>query len=166
MDLAEVYETHVSKIYNYIFFRVMHQQIAEDLVSTVFLKVTENFASFKPDRGSVATWIQKIAENTLIDYFRHPRAVHLNFDDLSEDARLSVDFDEQSTLIKDETRRELYAALSTLDNRTREIISEKYFFDKTIRQIAEEKDMNEKTVSTIHNRGLAALRKTLEAFGR
>ena len=164
-DVAKIYETYYSKIYNFIFYRIMHQQVTEDLVSTVFLKVVDKIGSYDPSKGEVSTWLYAIASNTLNDYLRQRnKAVPIALDDLYETDMPSVDFDQQSSLIKNEDRRELYKALSTLDDRTREVISLKYFFDKTIRAIAVEKNMNESTVSTIHNRGLAALRKSMSGF--
>ena len=163
VDLAAVYEAYFSKIYNFIFYRVMHKEIAEDLVSTTFLKVAEKFHTFDPKKGSVAAWIFAIAQNTLNDYFRS-RYVTASLDEVMDSLTGSVDFEEQSRLIQDETRQELYRALSKLDDRTREIISQKYFLDRTIREIALDIDMNESTVSTIHNRGLEKLRKHMGDF--
>ena len=163
MEFAEVYENYFSKIYNYIFYRVLHKQITEDIVSTVFLKAAEKFQTYNPDKAGVSTWLFKIAENTLYDYFRCSRAVPVSLDDISDDIRVSVDFDEQTQLIKNEDRRELYNALSELDGKTRDIISQKYFLEKTLRQIAKDKNMNENTVSTLHKRGLSVLRKTMGA---
>ena len=161
-DIAEIYETHYAKIYNFIFFKLLHRQITEDLVSDVFLKAVDHIQSYDPEKGEISTWLFAIASNTLNDYLRRRnKAVHITLDELHDDVKLSVDFSEQSSLIKDENRRELYSALSKLDDRTREIIAEKYFMEKSIRTIAKEKEMNESTVSTIHNRGLAALRKSL-----
>ncbi|MDR2531974.1 MAG: RNA polymerase sigma factor [Oscillospiraceae bacterium] len=160
MDLAQVYENFFSKIYNYIFYKVMHRQIAEDLTSTVFLKAAESFARYNPDKGAISTWLFAIAENTVIDHFRTHR-IQISFDDLTDTTALSVDFEEQSSLVKDENLRELYAALSGLGDTTRDIISQRYFQQKSIRQIAKEKNMNESTVSTMHNRGLQKLRKLM-----
>ena len=161
-DVAEIYETFYSKIYNYIFFRLLHRQITEDLVGEVFLKVVDKIHTYDSNKGEISTWLFSIASNTLNDYLRRRnKIVPITLDELHDDVKLSVDFSEQSSLIKDEDRRELYAALSKLDDRTRDIISEKYFLEKSIRVIAEEKNMNESTVSTIHNRGLAALQKSL-----
>ena len=161
-DIAEIYETYYSKIYNYIFFKLLHRQITEDLVSEVFLKVVDKIHTYDSEKGEVSVWLFAIASNTLNDYLRRRnKAVPITLDDLHDDVRLSVDFSEQSSLIKNEDRRELYLALSKLDDRTRDIIAEKYFLEKSIRTIAQEKSMNESTVSTLHNRGLATLRKTL-----
>jgi len=164
-DIADIYETYYPKIYNFIFYRIMHKQITEDLVSTVFLKVVDKIDTYDPDKGQVSTWLYTIASNTLNDYLRtRNKIVPVALDDLYDDTSLSVDFGEQSSLIKDENRRELYVALSELDDRTRDVISQKYFLDKTIRAIAEDTNMNESTVSTIHNRGLEKLRKKMSGF--
>ena len=161
-DIAEIYETYYARIYNFIFCKLLHQQITEDLVSEVFLKVVDNIHTYDPNKGEVSAWLYTIASNTLNTYLRRRnKIIPLTLDELHDDVSLSVDFGEQSSLIKDEDRRELYAALSKLDGRTREIVSEKYFFEKSIHTIAKEKDMNESTVSTIHNRGLAKLRKSI-----
>jgi len=157
--LAELYEAYFTKIYNFIFYKVMHKEIAEDLVSMVFLKVAEKYNSYDPDKGAVSTWIFTIAQNILADYYRS-RKIPVSLDECGN-LESTVDFEEQSSLIADETRRLLYLALSELDGRARDIISEKYYFDKSLRQIAAEKQMNENTVYTIHNRSLAKLRKKL-----
>lgn len=163
MDLKSVYEEYFPKIYNFFFYRVMHKEVAEDLTSIVFLKVAEKFHTYNAEKGSVSTWLYTIAQNALNDYFR-TRHIPVSLDDISGSLVLSVDFEEQSTLIKDEARRALYDALSELDDRTRDIMSQKYFMGRQIREIAADKGMNESTVSTIHNRGLKKLRKSMSAF--
>ena len=155
--MAEIYETYFSKIYNFIFYKVMHKEIAEDLVSMVFLKALEKYSSYDMDKGAISTWLYAIAQNLLTDYYR-TRKIPVSLDEATGDLALCVDFEEQSSLIADETRRELYLALAELDPRTRDILSQKYFLEKSIRQIASERQMNESTVSTIHNRGLSKLR--------
>jgi len=160
MSLAEVYEVYFSKVYNYIFYKVMNKHVAEDITSATFLKVTEHFDRYDPEKAGMSTWIFRIAENKLTDHFRAAR-VSVNIDDLSDSTALSEDFTGNALLITDENLRELYMALATLGDTTRDIISQKYFQNKTIRQIAKEKGMNESTVSTMHNRGLEKLRSQL-----
>ncbi|MCL2217166.1 MAG: sigma-70 family RNA polymerase sigma factor [Defluviitaleaceae bacterium] len=160
MSLEETYQTYFPKIYNYIFYRVMNKHDAEDITSTVFLKVAEHFGTYDPAKASFSSWIFKIAENALTDYFR-ARRVSVNVDDLSDTTAVSVDFEGEALIINDENLRELYIALSRLGDKTRDIIAQKYFQGKTIRQIAKDKKMNESTVSTMHNRGLENLRKSM-----
>ena len=162
-QLSEVYETYFPKIYNYIFYRILHKQITEDLTSRVFLKAAEKIHLYNPEKGAISTWLFAIAENEINDYFRSSKIVMIPFDSLSDSSVLSIDFEEQSELIKTEDRQELYMALSELDDRTRDIISQNYFMDKSLRQIAIEKNMNEHTVSTVHKRGIKTLRKVMQS---
>jgi RNA polymerase sigma-70 factor (ECF subfamily) len=158
MNLDEIYEAFFPKIYNYVFYRVMKKHDAEDITSTVFLRVATHFESYDPAKGGISAWIFRIAENALIDFFR-ARRISLNIDDL--DNTLGVDFESEAKMIRDETLKALYIALSRLGDKTRAIIAQKYFSDKTIRQIAKDMQMNESTVSTLHNRGLKKLKELL-----
>ena len=160
MNLEEMYEQYFSKIYNYVFFRVMNKQDAEDITSIVFLKVAEAFSSFDPSKGDFSSWIFRIAENSLIDFYRKKR-FSVNIEDLDDSLTLSTDFEGEANLIKNERLKIMYNELAFLDGKTRHIIAQKYFLDKTIRQIAKDMNMNESTVSTMHNRGLQKLRKQM-----
>lgn len=160
MTLDEVYEVYFPKIYNYIFYRVMNKHDAEDITGTVFLRVATHFHTYDPAKGGISAWVFRVAENALIDFFR-ARRVSLNIDDLDNTLTLGVDFESEACLIRDETLKALYVALSQLEGKTRAIIAQKYFSDKTIRQIAKDMQMNESTVSTMHNRGLKKLKERL-----
>ena len=64
----EVYENYSEKVMHYILSKISSRSDAEDLFSTVFLKVFEKFPSFDQNKASVSTWVYTIARNTLIDY--------------------------------------------------------------------------------------------------
>ncbi|MCL2096404.1 MAG: sigma-70 family RNA polymerase sigma factor [Oscillospiraceae bacterium] len=167
MDLNEIYQTYFSRVYNFIFYKVLHKETAEDITSIVFLKVAEKLHLYDADKAGVSTWIFTVAKNSVTDYFRsRASGINVNIDDIAGDTEpaLSVDFEEQSQLIADETRRELYLALSSLDARARDILTQKYFEKKSIREIADCINMNESSVSTIHNRALEKLRKIIKNF--
>jgi RNA polymerase sigma-70 factor (ECF subfamily) len=138
----------------------MNKHDAEDITGTVFLRVAAHFDSYDPNKGGVSSWVFRIAENALIDFYR-ARRVSVNIDDLDDTLALSVDYESEASLIRNETLKGLYAALSELGDKTRAIIAQKYFMDKTIRQIAKDMQMNESTVSTMHNRGLKKLKERL-----
>ncbi|MCL2500714.1 MAG: sigma-70 family RNA polymerase sigma factor [Defluviitaleaceae bacterium] len=160
MSLNELYEVYFPKIYNYIFYRVMNKHDAEDITGTVFLRVATHFESYDPEKGGLSGWVFRIAENALIDFYRAKR-VSLNIDDMDDSLSLGVDFEGEAQLIRDETLKGLYVALSRLENKTRVIIAKKYFWGLTIREIAKKMQMNESTVSTMHNRGLKKLKELL-----
>ncbi|MBU0649387.1 RNA polymerase sigma factor [Patescibacteria group bacterium] len=64
------YQKNFDKIYKFIFFRVGgDRDLAEDLVSEIFVKALDKFHSYDPEKSSVA-WIYTIARNHLANYFR------------------------------------------------------------------------------------------------
>jgi RNA polymerase sigma-70 factor (ECF subfamily) len=73
---GQIYETYAKQVHNFLFNKVRHQQVCEDLVHTVFLKAWTNLNSYQPRAGAkFSTWLFQIANYTLIDYWRtkkHP----------------------------------------------------------------------------------------------
>ena len=74
-DFERMYEDYF-KVYNFIFYRLLHKQDTEDLVSEVFLKVARNIFSFNAQKASFNTWIFTIARNTLTDYFAGAKTLY------------------------------------------------------------------------------------------
>jgi len=157
----KMYEDYFSKIYNYVFYRVLHKEQTEDIVSDIFAKVLENLHRYDSQKGSFSTWIFAIARNSLTDYYRR-RRVCVSMDVPDTYIEPSIDFEEQCDVIVDEELREMYKALAALDERTRMVISLKYFGEFNNREISRQTGINESTVSTLCCRGLAKLEKILQ----
>src|ERR1700690_2201544 len=69
---AEIYSLYFKKIYRFIFFRVSHKEVAEDLAEEVFLKAFTKLASIIDDR-TFEGWLYQIARNLVIDYYRQKK---------------------------------------------------------------------------------------------
>jgi len=158
----KIYEDYFSKIYNYVFYRLLHREQTEDIVSEVFLKVISNLNTFNSEKASFSTWIFNIAKNAIIDHIRKQRHVVYTMDGDAREFSCCVDFDEQCELILNEERKLLYKALAELDEKQRHIIALKYFGEFTNRKIAEMTGMNESSVSTVCFRAIAKLRAALK----
>lgn len=65
-----LYDAYFKKIYDFIYYRTMHQETAEDLTSQTFLKALENIKKYEAKKGSFSSWLYRIARNTVIDYYR------------------------------------------------------------------------------------------------
>ena len=152
-----MYREYFPKIYNYIFYRVLSREAAEDIVSDIFMKAARSRHSFDAGKAAFSTWIFRIARNALIDYFRR-RKVHADLDDVAAHPALQVDFEDQLNRISDPQRKALYQALAELKERERLILYYKFFEEKNNRQIAMLLDMNESTVGTVLSRTLKKLR--------
>ena len=148
-----MYEEYFSKIYNYIFYRILSREDTEDIVSEVFLKAARNARSFDPKKASLQTWLYTIVKNALTDYYRARKTV------LSlEDEVVQVDFEAQLEQITCQQRKEVYRALFQLKERERIVVYCKFFEGYNNRQIAALLDMNESTVGTVLSRALSKLR--------
>lgn len=67
--LGEIYNLYFKKIYRFIFYRVSHKEIAEDLAEEVFLKAFTKISSVN-DSLAFEGWLYQIARNLVIDYYR------------------------------------------------------------------------------------------------
>lgn len=70
---ALLYDSYVRKIYDFIYYRTFHQQVAEDLTSACFFKALGSMRQFDETKASFQTWLYTIARNTVIDYMRSPK---------------------------------------------------------------------------------------------
>lgn len=156
-DFEKIYDEYFPKIYNYIFYRLMSREDTEELVSEVFLKVVGNLEQFDSEKAQFKTWIYRIAQNTLIDFYR-TRKPEASLDDENVDWEPSVDFEAQLESITSPKRRAIYQALTKLKERERMIIYYRFFEGYTNREIAKLLQMNESTVGTVLNRALKKLK--------
>lgn len=159
MQIDEMYELYYPKIYNYVYYRLMNRERTEDIVSSVFVKVISNWDSFDADKASFSTWIYRIAQNTLTDYYRTNRQM-ASTEEMEYEGQ--VEFEGELKLIREETNREVYCILQKLNESEREIIYLKYYAEMKNKQIAETLDMSETAVSTKLSRVIGKLRKIMK----
>lgn len=66
----KLYNYYFPQIYGYILKRIGRVEVAEDIVSEVFLKVFTKITKYRASEGTFRSWVFTIAANTLIDYCR------------------------------------------------------------------------------------------------
>jgi len=70
---AELYDLYFERIYKFVYYRTFNKELAEDLVSKIFLKSLEAIGKFDNRRGSFSAWLYSVARNTVFDHFRTAR---------------------------------------------------------------------------------------------
>lgn len=147
--LANV-EPLIRRVYAYIAYRVGDGPDAEDLTSETFERALRYRKSYDARKGEPVAWLLGIAKRCVEG--RGPRmeyaSEHLDegsSDDLEEDAvrRLTV-----------------AAAVSTLDDRDRELIALRYGADLTARQIAELLGARTNAIEVALHRAVGRLRQS------
>ena len=155
LTYEQVYQDYSKKVMGYIRPRISNPSDAEELHSTVFMKVFEKFDSFDQTKASVSTWIYTIARNTLIDFFRTRKVM----DELGDED--IVEEDAFQGILDEETLGELAEALEKLPQRERDLIILHYYHNMQLKEIALKLHMSYSNCKIVHNKALMKLRQYL-----
>lgn len=152
---ALIYDTFIKKIYDFVFYKTMHQQLAEDLTSQTFLKAWKNISQFKD--GNFSAWLYTIARNVVVDYYRSQKEVLAveDFWDLKADDNV---FEEVENRLKIE---KLQQGLSRLKVSEREILMLRLWQDLPFKEISLILDKNEGAVKMSFARAMESLKKEM-----
>lgn len=164
LAFEELYNHYFRIVYNLIYVQVRNAETADDLTSETFFKVTKNFSSFDKSRASFATWLNRIAQRTLIDFFRSQgRSQETDWDE-DFDAPTSPDELPEQKVLQDENKKLLLKALEKLSARERQIVTMKYFGDMSNVEIAEALELTASNVGIILFRAMGKLKISLKKF--
>jgi len=154
------YEAHGQVVYRFVRFHLPSADQAEDVTSDTFLKAFRNADRYDPARGSVRSWLIRIARNTLRDHLRRARVRrHLplsGFRDLVWEAPSA-----EERLLHEERVGRLLEAVAALSRADAELISLRYGSGLDTPAIAEVLEIGESAVRTRLWRALARLRGLL-----
>jgi RNA polymerase sigma-70 factor, ECF subfamily len=68
-----LYETHLDRVYRYVYFRVGSTVDAEDLTEQVFLKAWEAIERYEARGIPFIAWLYRLAHNLVVDHYRARR---------------------------------------------------------------------------------------------
>ena len=81
---GQLYELHVEKIYNYIYYRVGNRHDAEDLTAKVFYRALNHIPRFNHKGKPFAAWLYRIAHNLVANWHRdHSRRQMVALDNIN-----------------------------------------------------------------------------------
>lgn len=152
----EIYTRYKDKVASYVGSRVNNAYEAEDIVSSVFLKIYEKIDRFDPQRASLSTWIYVITRNTVIDYYRKRKIQNLFSCECEEIGEVP-----DAVSACEKRLNDLADALEMLKERERHLIILHYYQGYTLKRIAERMGMSYINAKLIHAKALAALRMYL-----
>lgn len=175
-DLRHSYErlvlTYWYRLKIFVLRLVESPQDAEDIVQEAFIRAYYALERYPAQRIlalKVRPWLYKITWSVYCNYTERSKRPQLVPLDTSEDsAFLELEDDEheqpEEAFENEERRRELIVLVDTLPQRYREIVRLHYFEDLSYQEIADIFNQPAGTVRVSVHRGIALLRKTLEAY--
>lgn len=154
-DFEKFYHSHIDKVYRFVFFRCQDKNLAEDLVSEIFLKALEHFDSYDENRSKSA-WLMTITKNHLANYWRDRKPT------VSLDSGNDEDFegDNDAQWLKSaifeaqkQTRKNMvYEILAKLKPEERDLVTLHYLFGYSYAEIGKMKGMSEGAVKVAAHR--------------
>ena len=154
-EFEELYRQSYPSVYNFVYYRMLDSQTAEDVTADAFLRAARFFDRFDPSRASFTTWVKAIARNCINQHYRKARPT-VPIEDVAESA-FAENFDEAERVADAELVKSL---LATLEETDREMLFLKYYEGMRNVDIARELDMNESTVATRLQRALAKMKSS------
>jgi RNA polymerase sigma-70 factor, ECF subfamily len=164
---AELVDRYKRGIANFIGASVHSASDVSDLSQETFLRAYAHLGTFNPQLGRFSTWIYQIARNVVRTHLgkslRRPVTQELPEEQTLESALpdLSLESDPAFGVLREETERELRAALAELPERTRTVLALRYFDNMEYHTIASTLGLSLGNVKTLIHRGKIALAKKM-----
>lgn len=163
---ADILSLYLTPLYNFIFRLTNDNQLSEDIVQEVFIKVWKNLRKFD-QKKKFKTWIFTIARNTAIDFLRKNKEIHFSeFENGEEENFIENTLSDTAPLpdemmIKNEDADALKKALDEIPLFYKEVLLLRYMENLTFEEIGKALNKPLNTVKSQNGRALQILKEKL-----
>ncbi len=148
-----LYDNCIKRLYDFVYFKTLNKDLAEDLVSETFIKTLKNIKSCQDNFSS---WIFAIARNSIIDHYRR------HHEESIEDAwEIAADYDLLKIVGVSLNAEIIKLAMTNLSSEERDIIILRFWQDLPFKEIAVLIGKKEGAVKMSLKRSLSRLRRLL-----
>ena len=154
---SQLVDMYASRCYGYFYRLTGNNDISDELLSELFVKLVEKIATYKG--GSFESWLFKIATNIFHDFLRSKQRRKKLLDVRKEQIELEVTELKRSG---NEQIDKLQIQLKKLDTDTRELIMLRFYSQLSFKEIAKMRSEPIGTTLAKHHRGLKKLREFME----
>jgi RNA polymerase sigma-70 factor, ECF subfamily len=162
LAMQVLYGRHHVRVFRFGLRLVRNEQLAEDLISEVFLDVWRQAGKFE-GRSAVSTWLLAITRYKALSALRRRKDAEL--DDEAAAAIEDTSDNPEVTAQKKDTSEVLRKCMTSLSQDHREIIDLVYYHEKSVEEVAEIVGIPENTVKTRLFYARKKLAVLLEAAG-
>jgi RNA polymerase sigma-70 factor (ECF subfamily) len=153
-----IYDQFSDKIYRFIYFRVGHKEVAEDILSDTFVKGWQKINQINSPQA-LSGWLYQIAKNNIIDYYRLKRE-SIALSEVEEFLEDEADPVDSANLVFQE--KKILELIELLPKEQQEVIKYRFFEDLSNEEIAYVMSKSEGAIRVIQHRAIAKLKELLK----
>ncbi len=154
---SQIVDMYASRCYGYFYRLTGNNDVSDELLSELFVKLVEKIASYKG--GSFDAWLFKIASNIFHDYLRSKQRRKKLLDVQKEQIESQIT---EPKLSDNEQIDKLQIQLARLDADTRELIMLRFYSQLSFKEIALMRSEPIGTTLAKLHRGLKKMRELME----
>lgn len=158
---SQLYQMYVTKIYNYVYYRVGNTADAEDLTARIFYRAMGSIQRYEQKGIPFAAWLYRIAHNMVANWHRDnsrrkevPLEDHI---DLPYKGELP-----ESMLLRHQESENLILLIRGLPAERQELIILKFVEDLSNSEIALIMNRSEGAIKSLYHRTLESLRQRID----
>lgn len=159
IDWDAVYETELSRIYNYFLYRIGNRELAQDLTGTTFERAWKARSEYNALIASPVTWLLGISRNVLREHFRGNKIVENKLENIYDEEQFPSPLDVEKNFQEHQDKALLQRLLLELPEREHDLVSLKYGAGLSNREIAKVTGLSESNVGSILHRTVTTLRR-------
>ncbi|MDY3344923.1 sigma-70 family RNA polymerase sigma factor [Riemerella anatipestifer] len=170
LALERLIERNQSDLFNFIFYKVLDESLANDIFQDTFMKIIIKLKKGEyKDEGKFVLWAKRIAHNLIIDHYRllskHKKVSETSysdeefsiFDHISEPSENIEDY-----LISVQINNDLLKMIQLLPDNQKEVVKLRFFDGLSFKEIAEHTDCSINTTLGRVRYAVMNLRKIME----
>ena len=156
-----LYEQYVSRIYNYIYYRIGNIHEAEDLTARVFFRAMRRIADYQNRGLPVSAWLYRIAHNLVANWHRdRGRRPEISLDDgISSTTRPEYP---ETSMLQNEEQEALLKIIRKLPAERQQLLILKFVEHLSNVEIGQIMGRTEGAVKSLYHRTLLSLRNDMQ----
>ncbi|MGH2664417.1 RNA polymerase sigma factor [Flavobacterium sp.] len=164
--LAILIKRHQSKIYGFIYSKILDRDVADDVFQDTFIKVIKTLKSNSyNEEGKFLPWVIRISHNLVIDYFRKNKKMPMHRE-TEEFSIFSIMTDNspniESRIITEQVEADLLRLIDELPDDQKEVLEMRIYQDLSFKEIADLTDVSINTALGRMRYALMNLRRIIE----
>jgi RNA polymerase sigma-70 factor, ECF subfamily len=158
--LSQLYNLYFDKIYRFIYYRVSHKEVAEDLTEELFIKAFRNLKTLE-QTAAFDGWLYQIARNLVIDYYRSKKQM-VPLEEIEHTLEYETNIVDIVNLQTEQTL--LIKVMKDLTVEQQTVIKLKFFEDLDNATIAQIMGKQEGAIRVIQHRAIARLKELIDQY--